>query len=99
MHTSVLVFLTTCYCNLLCVTISNYSGPPLYCPSLYRHPRLSPNCKKKKDPLMLIPPYNATPICRYISEILPIQRKALNNQSINQCHPRISPSATGFKKI
>ena len=47
---------------------------------------------------MLIPPYNATPICRYISEILPIQRKALNNQSINQCHPRISPSATGFKK-
>ena len=28
-----------------------YSGPPLYCPPLYRHPRLSPrNCQERISP-------------------------------------------------
>ena len=42
-----------------------YSGPPLYCPPLYRHPRLSPrNCQERisphvNSPVIMPPPHIA----------------------------------------
>ena len=50
-------------CESICRLLCDYSGPPLYCPPLYRHPRLSPwNCQ---EPISTHFDYNATPAYRH----------------------------------